>query len=180
MSTFKEKACLQVTDPHFLKDNKSKTIELLKLRQCRNTCCAKIYTDKRAEELVTRGFATTLEEHSSKTKEGSLGTFPIRTEIDHTVSGEFTVILGTARGTIIPTLDALKDNARFTYTVNGGAITDGLTLYLTGKNQVLKASKTVSSLSPGDAIEYSTEIRITSDSVSAPFVVVEQGAFTIS
>ena len=183
MSTFKEKACLQVTAPAFLRDNKSKTIELLKLRQCRDTCCARIFTDKRAEELVDRGFATTSEDKASTSKEGSLGTFPIHTEIKHEGSGGFRVILDTAGGTIISTLEPAKDNARFTYTINKGSILEGPFLYLTAsetQNQVLRDSKTVTSLSPGDAIEYSTEIRITSDSVSAPFVVVEQGAFTIS
>ena len=109
MSTFKEKACLQVTAPAFLRDNKSKTIELLKLRQCRDTCCARIFTDKRAEELVDRGFATTSEDKASTSKEGSLGTFPIRTEIKHEGSGEFTVILDTAVGPIVPTFNPAKN-----------------------------------------------------------------------
>jgi hypothetical protein len=184
MSTFKEKACLQVTDPHFLKDNKSKTIELLKLRQCRNTCCAKIYTDKRAEELVDRGFATTLEEHSSKTKEGSLGTSPIHTEIDHEGSGEFTVILDTAVGPIVPTFNPAKNLSLFLYEVNGGGTLVGAELRLSdspGQPQRLKDTQTISGLISGDVITYKTTLLLDSDSTGKKGeTVLETGAFTIS
>jgi hypothetical protein len=70
MSTFIKKSCVGVTAPAFLRDKKSKTIELLRLRQCRDTCCPKIFTKSWVEEMVTRGFATTFE---SKTDSRSKG-----------------------------------------------------------------------------------------------------------
>lgn len=69
MSTFIERMCLYIKDP-FIKDKKSKTIELLKFRQCMNSCCAKAVTLKFGEELVKRGFATTFKEKASREGKG--------------------------------------------------------------------------------------------------------------
>ena len=70
MSTFKEKSCVGLTAPAFRRDKKSKTIELLRLRQCRDTCCPKIFTESWLEEMVTRGFATTFESKTATPHEG--------------------------------------------------------------------------------------------------------------
>jgi hypothetical protein len=70
MSTFIPKSCVGVTALAFLRDKKSKTIELLRLRQCRDTCCPKIFTKSWVEEMVTRGFATTFESKSDSHSKG--------------------------------------------------------------------------------------------------------------
>ena len=62
MSTFIEKYCLYPKNS-VLKDKKSKTIEILKFRQCMNSCCAKVMTLQFGESLIQNGFATTYKEN---------------------------------------------------------------------------------------------------------------------
>lgn len=59
MATIFEKTCLYEANLAQRRDKKSKAIELLRFRQCRDTCCPKRLTSKRGEELINRGFATT-------------------------------------------------------------------------------------------------------------------------
>ena len=61
MSTFIAKYCLY-PKRSTLKDKKSKTIEILKFRQCMNSCCAKVMTLQFGESLIKNGFATTYKE----------------------------------------------------------------------------------------------------------------------
>jgi len=183
MSTFKEKSCLQVTDPAFLRDNKSKTIELLKLRQCRDTCCARIFTDKRAEELVSRGFATTTDSKASTSKEASVGAFPVRTTISGITKNKFTVTLETARGQIVNTIYPSKDSVYFEYEVNGGdTIRAAAELKLEEFEGIpikLKDTQTESGLSSTDVITYRTKLQLTTDSASGTNVTIKEGTFTL-
>ena len=59
MATIFEKTCLYEANLAQKHNKKSKAIEILKFRQCRDTCCSKRLTSKRGEELINRGFATT-------------------------------------------------------------------------------------------------------------------------
>ena len=183
MSTFKEKSCLQVTDPAFFRDNKSKTIELLKLRQCRDTCCARIFTDKRAEELVSRGFATTTDSKASTSKEASVGAFPVRTEISGITTSRFTVTLETARVPIVNTVYPSKDGVSFEYEVNGGATIKAAAELILGESTgvpiKLKDTQTESGLSSADVITYRTKLELTTDSVSGTNVTIKEGTFTL-
>lgn len=70
MSTFIERNCLYERDPFLKRDKKSKAIELLKFRQCMNSCCAKAITSKFGEELIERNFATTFKEKASRERKG--------------------------------------------------------------------------------------------------------------
>ena len=54
-----QRTCLYEANSAQKRDKKSKAIELLRFRQCRDTCCPKRFTSKGGEELINRGFATT-------------------------------------------------------------------------------------------------------------------------
>jgi len=183
MSTFIEKSCVGVTDPAFLRDKKSKTIELLKLRQCRDSCCPKIFTEKRVEELINGGFVTTDTGKTSTSKAASVGAFPIRTKISGVAATEFTVKLETARGPIVPTSEPAKNLGLFQYEINGGATVAGATLYLSdspGQPQRLKDTQTISGLISGDVVSYTTTIALTTDSTEKGYTtVLEAGTFTL-
>lgn len=184
MSTFKEKSCLQVTAPAFLRDNKSKTIELLKLRQCRDSCCPRIFTDKRAEELVSRGFATTTDSKASISKEASVGAFPVRTEISGIAATEFTVTLETDRGPIVNTSAPGKDKVSFEYEVNGGAtVAAAAALQLkedAGLPIKLKDTQTEGGLASTNVITWATKLSLTPASGgTAVITTLETGTFTL-
>ena len=73
MATILEKTCLYEANLAQRRDKKSKVIEILKFRQCRDTCCPKRLTSKRGEELINRGFATTnIDKKASFTGDKSL------------------------------------------------------------------------------------------------------------
>jgi len=59
MNALFQRTCLYDANLAQKRDKKSKAIELLKFRQCRDTCCPKRFTSKRGEELINRGFVTT-------------------------------------------------------------------------------------------------------------------------
>tara|TARA_R110001606_G_scaffold390581_1_gene557682 strand:- start:4897 stop:5451 length:555 start_codon:yes stop_codon:yes gene_type:complete len=183
MSTFIEKSCVGITDPAFIRNRQSRTIELLRLRQCRDSCCPKIFTDRRAEELVDRGFATTDPDKTSTSKEAGVGTFPIRREVSDIGATKFTIALETAGGPIVPTSVPAKNLAVFLYEVNGGAIVAGAELYLSdspGKPQRLKDTQTISGLISGDVITHKTIVALTSDSTGTGYTtVLETGTFTL-
>ena len=183
MSTFIEKSCVGVTAPAFLRDKKSKTIELLKLRQCRDSCCPKIFTESWVEEMVDRGFATTSEDKTSTSKAAGVGAFPIRTDISGVAATEFTVELETAGGPIVPTSDPAKNLGFFLYEINGGPTLIGARIYLSdspGQPQRLKDTQTISGLISGDIVSYTTTIALTSDSTGTGYTtVLETGTFTL-
>ena len=62
-----QRTCLYEANSTQKRDKKSKAIELLRFRQCRDTCCPKRFTSKSGEELINRGFVTT---SFSKRQEG--------------------------------------------------------------------------------------------------------------
>lgn len=179
MSTFIEKSCLGVTAPAFLRDNKSKTIELLKLRQCRDTCCPRIFTEKWAEELVDRGFATTTESKTSTSKEAGVGMFPIRTKITDIGVAGFTVTLETAGRPLIPTVLPSKDEVSFEYEVNGGATTVATAKLELGPLSVLKDTKAETGLSTGDVITHRTKLTLTTDPSVGTILSLDEGTFTL-
>lgn len=178
MSTFKEKSCVGITAPAFIRDKKSKTIELLKLRQCRDTCCPRIFTEKWVEELVDRGFATTSEDRTSTSKEASLGMFPIRTDISGVAAAEFTVTLETARRPLIPTVDPSNDEVTFEYEVNGGATTVANVKLELGPLSILKDTKAETGLSTGDVITHRTKLSLTTAKVGT-LLSLDEGTFTL-
>ena len=59
MNALFQRTCLYEANPAQKRDKKSKAIELLRFRQCRDTCCPKRFTSKSGEELINRGFVTT-------------------------------------------------------------------------------------------------------------------------
>ena len=59
MNALFQRTCLYEANSAQKRDKKSKAIELLRFRQCRDTCCPKRFTSKRGEELINRGFVTT-------------------------------------------------------------------------------------------------------------------------
>jgi len=59
MTALFQRTCLYGANLAQKRDKKSKAIELLRFRQCRDTCCPKRFTSKGGEELINRGFATT-------------------------------------------------------------------------------------------------------------------------
>ena len=183
MSTFIEKSCVGITAPAFIRNRQSRTIELLRLRQCRDTCCPRIFTEKRIEELINGGFVTTTDSKTSTSKAAGVGAFPIRTDISGVAATEFTVKLETAGGPIVPTSEPAKNLGLFLYEINGGAIAVGATLYLSdspGQPQRLKDTQTISGLISGDVVSYATTIALTTDSTKTGYTtVLETGTFTL-
>ena len=183
MSTFIEKSCVGITAPAFIRNRQSRTIELLRLRQCRDSCCPKIFTEKWVEELVDRGFATTDPDKTSTSKAAGVGAFPIRTDISGVAATEFTVELETAGGPIVPTSEPAKNLGLFLYEINGGATVSSAKLYLSdspGQPQRLKDTQTISGLISGDIVSYTTRIVLTSDSTGTGYdTVLETGTFTL-
>jgi len=182
MSTFIEKSCVGVTAPAFIRNRQSRTIELLRLRQCRDTCCPKIFTEKWVEELVDRGFATTDPGKTSTSKAASVGMFPIRREFSGIKTTEFTIKLETAGGPIVPTSNPAKNLAAFLYEVNGGPTLLGAELYLSdspGQPIRLKDIKTIGSLTSGDVITGKIKLGLSTDGVASTLVVLETVNFTL-
>jgi len=183
MSTFKEKSCVGITAPAFIRNRQSRTIELLRLRQCRDSCCPKIFTEKRVEELINGGFVTTTASKTSTSKEAGVGMFPIRTQTTDIGAAGFTITLETAGGPIVPTSNPAKNLAAFLYEVNGGPTLPGAELYLSdspGQPQRLKDTQTISGLISGDVITHKTVLVLTSDSTGAGYTtVLKTGTFTL-
>ncbi len=179
MSTFIEKSCVGVTTPAFIRNRQSRTIELLKLRQCRDTCCPKIFTEKWVEELVDRGFATTTKSKTSTSREASVGMFPIRTKITDIGVAGFTVTLETAGRPLIPTVAPSKDEVSFEYEVNGGATTVATAKLKLGPLSILKDTKAETKLSTGDVITHRTKLTLTTDSEKGTLLSLDEGTFTL-
>ena len=163
---------------------KSKAIELLKLRQCRDTCCPRIFTDKRAEELISMGFATTTDSKASTSKEASVGAFPVRTEISDITTTAFTVTLETDRGPIVNTSAPGKDKVSFEYEVNGGAtVAAAAALQLkedAGLPIKLKDTQTEGGLASTNVITWATKLSLTPASGgTAVITTLETGTFTL-
>ena len=76
MNALFQRTCLYDANLAQRRDKKSKAIELLRFRQCRDTCCPKRVTSKRGEELINRGFVTTYfskrQENREKVEKGDL------------------------------------------------------------------------------------------------------------
>lgn len=182
MSTFTEKACLGVTAPAFLNNKKSKVIDLLRLRQCRDSCCSRIFTDERAEEMINIGFATTDPGKTSTSKAAGVGAFPVRTEISDITATGFVVTLETWRGPIVNTIYPAKDEVTFEYTVNGGGLNTGAELRLKESPGVpvsLQDIKTIGGLSSGDVIAYETKLVLSTDPAVGVDMVLNEGTFTL-
>jgi len=182
MSKFTEKACLGVTAPGFLNNKKSKSIDLLRLRQCRYSCCARIFTDERAEELINTGFATTDPDKTSTSKAAGEGAFPVRLGLSDITTTDFVVTLETWRGPIRNTLMPSKDKVTFEYTINGGGLNTGAELYLKespGLPMSLQDIKTIGGLNSGDVIAYETKLGLTTDAVVGIDIVLNEGTFTL-
>ncbi len=179
MSTFKEKSCVGITAPAFIRNRQSRTIELLRLRQCRDTCCPRIFTERRIEELINGGFVTTTDSKTSTSKEAGVGMFPIRTKIGNIGVAGFTVTLETAGRPVIPTVFPNKDEVSFEYEVNGGATVLANAKLDLGPLSVLKDTKAETGLSTGDVITHRTKLFLTTDPSVGTTLSLDEGTFTL-